>query len=95
MKAPFSPVTMVTRSFIGDSQFTRWFVTVPSAREPDHGDEVLVLAATLERRPGRHRAERLRVTQAVRSMSCVARSLTTPTSAMRAGNGPCRRVTIW
>ena len=32
------------------------------------------------------------VTQAVRSMSWVARSMTTPTSAIRCGNGPCRRV---
>ncbi len=32
--APFSPVTIVTRSFIGESQFTRWFVTVPSSRFP-------------------------------------------------------------
>ena len=34
-------------------------------------------------------------THEVRSMSWVARSLTTPTSAIRAGNGPCRRVTTW
>ena len=33
-KAPFSPVMTVTRSFIGDSQFTRWLVTVPSASWP-------------------------------------------------------------
>ena len=31
---PFSPVTTVMRSFIGDSQFTRWLVTVPSASLP-------------------------------------------------------------
>ena len=35
------------------------------------------------------------VTQLVRSMSCVARSMTTPTSAIRCGNGPWRRVTTW
>ena len=35
------------------------------------------------------------VTQAVRSMSWVARSITTPTSAIRCGNGPWRRVTTW
>ena len=28
-------------------------------------------------------------------MSWVARSITTPTSAIRCGNGPCRRVTTW
>ncbi len=28
-------------------------------------------------------------------MSCVARSFTTPTSAIRFGNGPWRRVTTW
>ena len=35
------------------------------------------------------------VTQLVRSMSWVARSITTPTSAIRCGNGPWRRVTTW
>ena len=95
MNAPFSPVTTVSRSFIGDSQFTRWLVTVPLASRP--------VAATRSScgRPDRSAtcAETVRysdcASHAVRSMSCVARSLTTPTSAMRAGNGPWRRVAIW
>ena len=35
------------------------------------------------------------VTQAVRSRSWAARSWTTPTSVILAGNGPVRRVTTW
>src|SRR6266508_3020850 len=34
MNAPRSPVTTATRSFIGESQFTRWLVTVPLASRP-------------------------------------------------------------
>ena len=95
MNAPFSPVTTVSRSFIGDSQLTRWLVTVPSASLPVTAirssycrpDLCALCADTVTNGDW--------VTQAVRSMSWVARSSTTPTSAIRDGNGPWRRVVIW
>ncbi len=63
---------------------------------PDDRDQVLVLAAGLVNAVRADTdVKACWVTQAVRSMSWVARSLTTPTSAIRAGNGPCRRVTTW
>ena len=88
-------MTTVRRSFIGDSQLTRWLTTVP-----------LTIRAVTEMRSSCSRPLLCAVcaettaygdwmTQPVRSMSWVARSLTTPTSAIRLGNGPWRRVATW
>ena len=95
MYIPFSPVTTVSRSFVGVSQLTRWLdMSPPSSWQvaetmSSYSRPALnmVRAAT---------SSYLRwVTHAVRSMSWLARSLMTPTSAMRAGKGPWRRVHTW
>ena len=85
---------MVMRSLNGESQLTRWLVTTPDQLS-DGRDQVLVLATAAGCVRAETETKGLWATHAVRSMSWVARSLTTPTSAMRAGNGPCRRVTTW
>ncbi len=57
-------------------------------RVPDGRDEVLVGPAGPVGSPGRNGRVRVAGTHAVRSMSWVARSLMTPTSRTRSGNGP-------
>ena len=95
-KAPRSPVTTVTRSFIGLQPVDEVVDDDAVRQPPGDRDHVLVLAAALVRRLRRDR-RRSRSGRPRRSGRCRAwpRSLTTPTSAMRAGNGPWRRVAIW
>ncbi len=92
---PASPVTIVRRSLNGVNQLTKWLVIIPFARTPVAAtksscgrDDLCAVRAEIETYFDA-------ATQAVKSISCVAKSLITPTSAIRAGNGPCRRVAIW
>src|SRR3954469_3639346 len=89
---PRSPRTRVRRTFVGESQSTtqlkaRWFSSLPVTRTRSSWSRPMrcwVWAAT--------RSTGAPPSQRTRSRSWVARSLTTPTSRTRSGNGPTRSV---
>ena len=85
---PRSPVTIVNRSLKGVNQLTKWLVIIPFASNPVAATrsscglpDLCAVRADID-------VNFEPATQAVKSISCVAKSLITPTSAMRAGNGP-------
>src|SRR5947209_2849466 len=89
---PRSPRTRVRRTFVGETQSTARLNAAPDSSAP------LTSTRSSWRRPVRYWvwaasiAMRESESQLTRSMSWVARSLTTPTSCTRDGKGPLRTV---
>ena len=91
---PSSPTTVSCRRFAGVSQSTSSIATVPDSNDISPNSRSswsawIRCAVSANTRIGRSRAIQDRM-----STSWVARSMVTPTSRMRAGNGPARRLVI-
>ena len=89
---PPSPITVSSRRFSGVSQLTSSSPNGPVVREAQQARDHVLLRRVGEARALRVDARRCRgsSTNCMTSRSCVARSIATPASAMRAGSGPTR-----
>ena len=91
---PRSPSTRVRRTFVGETQSTLHPNVTPLASRPVTSTRSSCSRSITWAVWAASEATGERPSQRTRSRSCVPRSLTTPTSLMRSGNGPTRSVRI-